>query len=68
MAALFFNGLKESVTLLGQMLLLAKLGGNKAKGWITKRVLQENKARQKFTKKETVLIPWYAYVRVRSKG
>ena len=32
MAALFFNGLKESVTLLGQMLLLAKLGGNKAKG------------------------------------
>ena len=32
MAALFFNGLKESVTLLGHMLLLAKLGGNKAKG------------------------------------
>ena len=31
MAALFFNGLKESVTLLGQMLLLAKLGVTRQK-------------------------------------
>ena len=34
--------------------------GNKLKGWISKRVFQENKARQ-ISQKRTFLTPWYAY-------
>ena len=36
--------------------------GNKVKGQISKRVFQENKARQIF-RKRTFLTPWYAHVR-----
>ena len=40
--------------------------GSKAKGRISKRVLQENKA--KFCEKQIFLTPLYAQVRVRIKG
>ena len=38
--------------------------GLKAKGWISKRVFKENKARQ-VPEKRTFLIPWYEHIRVR---
>ena len=37
---------------------------NKAKGRISKRVFQENKARQIF-RKTNIFTPWYAHVRIR---
>ena len=37
--------------------------GNKAKGWISKRVFQENKACQIFRIKQTFFTPWYAHLR-----
>ena len=44
------------------IILFAYFVGNKAKGRISKRVLQENKAHE-FYEKWTFLTPWYAHVR-----
>ena len=44
-------------------MLLPEIVGNKAKGRISKRVFQENNARQIFRKNEHFLPPRYAHVR-----
>ena len=41
--------------------------GNKAKGRILKRVLQEKEARKIFSEKRIFLTPWYAHVRSGSR-
>ena len=41
--------------------------GNKAKDWISKRVFQENKARQIF-RKTNISYPMIAHVHVRMRG
>ena len=48
---MYFSGLSMNI--------LHEIIGNKAKGQISKRVIQENKACQDF-QKTTFLTPWYA--------
>ena len=50
-----------------ELLIFVLIVGNKAKKQTSKRVLQENKARQIF-RKTNIFAPWYAHARVPYQG